>query len=96
MRFTRELEEKDSLIEKLYKDIKVIHEALSSVTQERNQTVELFEENKLHWTRSSDKLKAEKEQLLKVNRNLKADSEEMLIQLDKFSKLIKKHQKETE
>jgi len=73
-----------------------MHEALSSVTRERNQTVELFEEGKRHWTQSNSKLKAEKEQLLKVNKNLKADSEEMLLQLDKFSKLIKKHQKETD
>jgi hypothetical protein len=79
MNYEKELKEKEGLIEKLYKDIKIMHQALSGVTTERNEAVDRFSESERIWKGKNGKLHAEKESLLKVNKNIKADSEEMLI-----------------
>jgi len=47
--YKKELGEKDSLIEKLYEDIKELHGGLEQYQSERNEAIEKFEGNDRYW-----------------------------------------------
>lgn len=67
---------------------------LEKAQEERNQAITKYEENETYWKTKFSKVAKEANQLFEMNKSLKEDNSDILLQLDKFNKRIKQLENE--